>query len=322
MIMSGNQLIGAGDFARVQLVSDLGPAMRHGGPEVLARIVRQVPGVPPVTALARVVAAQGRLDGPAGAALHPALALAATLPQQDPDAFRVATAILLADRLQGAAGPDSLYFHHEAHLEAYRSQPAPVRAAFFGAFAQLQRMGRIALDVPPTRAEVLTAPPARVRADLAALVAGMSDAVLAEMARADLGIDAERHAAALRGLRAQAAPRLPAGPARWYPGEVVDQASLFPRGAAFAPALALLLLEALDPPAAQVAAAPGLEMRWMHLADAVLAQPEPARSALLAGFRHLHETHLGPGRPGWEPYRGWPATRVAAEAVAIPPAPA
>lgn len=307
-------------FARLQLVSDLSRVARDEGPGVLSRIVRLVPGAPPAAALERVVAAQGRfdavLDGAEAAALQSALALAATLPQQDPEAFRAATAILLADRLQGAVGEDSLYWHFDAHRESYRAQPAPARAAIMGAFVLLQRMGRIALDAPPARADVLTRPADEVCAALAALVREMTDEVLRDVARADRGEDADRHAAALRRLRRQDVPLLPRDAARWFPGEVVDLASLFPRGPGFAPATALLLLEALEAPEP----APGLEMRWMQFADAYLALPDAPRAALLAGFRHLHETHLGPGRPGWDPYRGWSAERIAAEGVAIPPA--
>ena len=153
-------------FGRLQSVADLRALARRGGPATLGRIAALIPGLPPPGVLAAAVD-EGRLSGRA-AEFHDALALAATLPGQDRDAFVAATALLLADRLQDGAGRDDLYWHHDAHAEAYRGLDAPDRAAIFTAFALLHRAGRLTLPAPPPPRDCATRAETAVRAALAA----------------------------------------------------------------------------------------------------------------------------------------------------------
>lgn len=153
-------------FGRLQSVADLRALARRGGPATYGRIASLIPGLPPAGLLASAVA-EARLSGRA-AEFHDALALAATLPGQDRDAFVAATALLLADRLQDGAGRDDLYWHHDAHAGAYRGLDAPDRAAIFTAYALLHRAGRVTLPAPPLLQECATRPEGDVRAALAA----------------------------------------------------------------------------------------------------------------------------------------------------------
>jgi hypothetical protein len=151
-------------FGRLQSVADLRALALRGGPATPGRIAALIPGLPPPGVLA-AAAAEGRLSGRA-AEFQDALALAATLPGQDPDAFVAATALLLADRLQDGAGRDDLYWHHDAHAETYRGLAAPDRAAIFTAFALLHRSGRVTLPAPPPPQDCATRAETAVRAVL------------------------------------------------------------------------------------------------------------------------------------------------------------
>jgi hypothetical protein len=153
-------------FGRLQSLVDLRALAQRGGAPTLDRISGLLPGLPPPGVL-KAAAAEGRLSERA-AEFQDALALAATLPEQDRDAFVAATALLLADRLQDGAGRDDLYWHHDAHAEAYRGLDAADRAAIFTAFTLLHRSGRVTLPAPPTTQDRATRTETAVRAALEA----------------------------------------------------------------------------------------------------------------------------------------------------------
>ena len=115
-------------------------------------------------------------------ALHPQLLLAATLPDDDVDAFSAATAILLVDRLQRGRGEDDLYWHWDAFRPHYRLLDAPVRAAIFQGYAHAHRAGLVTLDALPGPADLLTRAPMDVRA----LLGGAGEGEVTDILRAAL----------------------------------------------------------------------------------------------------------------------------------------
>lgn len=180
-------------------------------------------------------------------AIHHHLLLAATLPDDDVDAFACATAVLLADRLQRGRGEDDLYWHWDAFRPHYRLLEAPVRAAIFQGYAHAHRAGLVTLDAMPGPADLVTRAPMDVRA----LLEGAGEGEVTGTLRAALapgGEDApaarlwEQRGARLR-LDPAAAPALSAvrhlyeRSPRWQPftGRLFDPA---------APAAPLLPLDA------------------------------------------------------------------------------
>lgn len=78
---------------------------------------------------------------------YSSILLSAALPDDDFNAFVVATALLLADRLQGGGG-DDLYWNFEAFREHYLIADAPVRAAIMNGFRTLQLTGQGSVSAP------------------------------------------------------------------------------------------------------------------------------------------------------------------------------
>ncbi len=128
-------------------------------------IVARIPGLPPPDPLVRAAQAGAFIDAESAVFL-PALGLAATLPREDTEGFAVATALLLADRLQDGAGEDDLYWHYDAHAATYADLPADIRSAILMAFAILHDFGRVTLDAPPTPDARASRPGGLVRAAL------------------------------------------------------------------------------------------------------------------------------------------------------------
>lgn len=121
---------------------------------------------------------RARITTDAEMALHPHLLLAATLPDDDVDAFVCATAVLLADRLQRGRGDDDLYWHWDAFRPHYRLLEAPVRAALFQGYAQAHRAGLVTLDALPGPADLVTRAPMDVRTLLEGAGEGEAAAIL------------------------------------------------------------------------------------------------------------------------------------------------
>lgn len=107
-------------------------------------------GSAPADGLRRhLLARRCRLDLPREDGLHSTLLLAAALPDEDFPAFVTATAVLLADLLQGAAGRDDLFWNWEAFHEHYAMAGNRQRAAIANGFRMLHLSGRVTLDPAP-----------------------------------------------------------------------------------------------------------------------------------------------------------------------------
>ena len=200
----------------LQAIRDLRTVAESASLATLGRIAAVVPPVPghgsPDDALRGLIRrGRCRITTDAEAALHSHLLLAATLPDDDSDAFVAATAVLLADRLQRGRGEDDLYWHWDAFRPHYRLIEAPARAAIFQGYAHAHRAGLVALDVMPGPADLVTRAAMDVREVLAG--AGNGDADLLRAALDARGDDApaarlwERRGARLR-LDPAAAPLL------------------------------------------------------------------------------------------------------------------
>ena len=136
--------------------------------------------------------------------LHPHLLLAATLPDDDVDAFACATSVLLADRLQRGRGEDDLFWHWDAFRPHYRLLEAPVRAAIFQGYAHAHRAGLVTLDLLPGPADLVTRAPMDVRA----VLEGAGEGEVADALRVALGPDRDDAAAARLWERQGARMRL------------------------------------------------------------------------------------------------------------------
>lgn len=139
----------------LQALADLQAAARMAPPHTVAALA----GVSPVAGAEGVLntlitEAGCRLDSPDALSLHPALTLAATLPDDDFDSFLLATVILVADRLQMGGGKDDLFWHWDAFRARYRTGPPRRRAAIFQGYLQLDRLGLVALFDKPEMHEL------------------------------------------------------------------------------------------------------------------------------------------------------------------------
>lgn len=139
-------------FALMQICADLSAVAAAMTDATLQQILRRIPGSPEPDMLSGAVSS-GRLDGPERATLQPALALAATLPEEGKEGFAGATALLLHDLLRGAPQDETLYWHYEAHRHTYLTLPDPERAALMRGFAALHAGGITTLEKPPVPKE-------------------------------------------------------------------------------------------------------------------------------------------------------------------------
>ena len=158
-------------YRSLQAIADLRAVAGSASRETLNRLVAGLNGRVSATDLDRLIGAAGcRLSDRIAEAAHPALLLAATLPDDDYEAFRVSTAILLADRLQQGAGDDDLFWHWDAFQAHYRTLPDADRAAVLQGYRQLQVDGLIALFDPPEGDWVTTETGQRVHMQLQPLL--------------------------------------------------------------------------------------------------------------------------------------------------------
>ncbi|MGI1662305.1 hypothetical protein ACRDNQ_08690 [Palleronia sp. KMU-117] len=223
--------------------------------------------------------------------LHETLLLAATLPDEDFEAFVLATMILLADRLQGGAGPDDLYWHWDANAEHYLTAGPVERAAVLRGFHGLAEAGRLpagSIHLQATSGVDL----GRVRPDLRAIAEGAPDNVLSAIAAADYGDRAAEHLSALRDVIAAQGSVLLPGQA-WTPSEVLELASHDPAHPGHLVATVVLLVTALSRGDEQG----WFSYRWEQQALAYERLEPAARWAVLSGIRHLYETD-----PAFQPY--------------------
>lgn len=112
---------------------------------------------------------------------YSSLLLAAAMPDDDFDSFVAATAILLADRIQGGAGEDDLYWNYDAFRDHYRLADSPVRAALMNAFRHGQIQGYVKLPDTPQPEACLT----RQRADVLQILSAEGNGLLCETIQSD-----------------------------------------------------------------------------------------------------------------------------------------
>lgn len=138
-------------YRSLQAIHDLRVVAGHASERTLARLAAGLDGRASASDLRRLTGEVGCRLAPGLAAIaYPALLLAATLPNDDFEAFRASTAILIADRLQHGAGEDDLFWHWDAFQAHYRTLPDRDRAAILQGFMRLQADGRIMLHDPPS----------------------------------------------------------------------------------------------------------------------------------------------------------------------------
>ncbi|MEM7719492.1 MAG: hypothetical protein AAF222_09820 [Pseudomonadota bacterium] len=80
--------------------------------------------------------------------VYSSILFAAAMPDDDFNSFVAATALLLADRLQGGAGNDNLYWNFDAFRDHFLIADAPVRAALMNGFRALHMTGQVSLPGP------------------------------------------------------------------------------------------------------------------------------------------------------------------------------
>ena len=135
-------------FRRLQAVRDLRAVARTATQATVRRIIAGATQAVPEDTFHALDRTHGfRLPDED---LSQSLLLAGSLPDDDFDAFRIATAILLADRLQNGAIADTLFWYWDAFQSHYSLLPAWQRAAVMNGFAQANLDGYVDLYDPPT----------------------------------------------------------------------------------------------------------------------------------------------------------------------------
>jgi hypothetical protein len=183
----------ADGFRTLQAAADLGhaatsmnPAAYRGiadgagrRPEALARRLRWcAEGKAPPSALRR------------DPEVFAALLVASALPEEDPPAFRLATLLLLLERLDAPPGSEAYFWSWRRLAPHWRRADPPCRAAIMCGFREGLRRARVAFDGGPGPADCLTSPQAEVLAALVrdgtpatrALLAAVRDEVPADEA--------------------------------------------------------------------------------------------------------------------------------------------
>lgn len=235
---------------------------------------------------------------------------AAELAAADPSApgFIAATAILLADCLQGGLSVDGMSLTYTTNASAFAKLAPRARAVLLAGFVAIRKRQREPVFDAPDTCLLISTDRSAIMVALRQIATSMSEDALINIANADYGCGVDRHLEALRevlaapdGWRTQ--ERL------WYPSEVVELVSHVPDQAGFAGATALMLMDAIE--AEDIRG--DMDYRWQNNAKAYFAMPEAG--PILAGFRHLYETI-----PEWNPY--WLAYFDVADhrAITLPPA--
>ncbi|MBT8455947.1 MAG: hypothetical protein HKO95_07585 [Rhodobacteraceae bacterium] len=161
------------DFRTAQAVSDLRAVARRGTPATLERVTAGAPNKDAAGDLHRLIHDGGcRISNDLSESLHSALMLMATLPDDDLDGFVVATAVLLADRLQNGRGKDDLFWHWDAFRQHYALAPSDSRAAIMQGYLQANRLGLVALFDLPEEGDLISRPKASLLKALALPPAG------------------------------------------------------------------------------------------------------------------------------------------------------
>ncbi|WP_298968704.1 hypothetical protein [uncultured Roseobacter sp.] len=239
--------------------------------------------------------------------LHADLLLVAALPDKGLDSFLTATALLLADRLQGGAGEDDLYWNWDAFQEHYRKGSSPIRAALMNGFRWAHTTRRVNLEKVPEGRDLQTYD----GDDLTRIFKVIARSMPSEMR--DLVCEAAPeetrhvHRKALENCLEGSCILSEYG--GWFPGEVVEIVSLDPDHAAHSACTALVLLDSI----ATRDAGGRMAFRWEEQSTRYLQMKSDLGTAILAGVRHLHEMAME-----WKPYSGWAPDTLVEKAVVVP----
>lgn len=226
--------------------------------------------------------------------LHGELMMVASMPDQDHGAFMTATIILLADRLQHGAGEDDLYWNWDAFQERFHEAPSPVRAALMNGFRCAHGMKLVKLDRPPKGSDLRTYDEDDLIRLLKIIARSMSDDVrrqLCDLAPLEVR---DVHRNSLENCLRSSCVLSEFG--NWFPGEVVEKASLETGHPAQDASTALLLIDAISTGDAKGKMA----FRYEELAEDYFQLNQEVRVPMIAALRHLHEMEQN-----WEPYSGW-----------------
>ena len=107
-------------------------------------------------AISRITANGCRIETTDQRDAYSSFLLAAAMPEEDFGAFIGATAVLLADRLQGGAGTDNLFWNWDAFRDHYRLADPTVRAALMNGFRLAADLKIVTLTHPPSDSDCLT----------------------------------------------------------------------------------------------------------------------------------------------------------------------
>ena len=240
-------------------------------------------------------------------AIHPDLLLIAALPDKGMDAFMTATSLLLADRLQGGAGADDLFWNWDAFQDHYRKGLSPVRAAVMNGFRWAHTTRRVNLEQVPEGRDLQTYD----GDDLIRVLRVIARAMPGELRDQVCGVAPQDtrdvHRSALENCLKGSCILSDYG--GWFPGEVVELVSLDPEHAAYAHCTAMVLLDSIVTRDAKGRMA----FRWEEQADRYLRMKSELRTAVLAGVRHLHEMSIE-----WQPYTGWAPDQLVEKAIVVP----
>lgn len=297
------------DFREYQYFSDLCQVASGASDATLRRIASGLPEDIGPDLIRRLIDDNScRLDGDTFGRLRSTVTLASALPDDDFDAFVCATAILIADEIQGGEGMNSLYWHWDAYHDHYRMAEPHVRATLIGGFDALASSGRLALEPMPRPDDLIGRPQDEVVGGLAELAHGMAPQTIQGLSLALHGRDADRHRMAIEWILRDPLCRMPER-SRRYPAEVLAVVAGQPASEGFAEAVALLLIDAIRTGDGYGEAAAS----WSAHATEFTLLPAAARRPICAGFRHLFEK-----MPYWSPYSGWEPAQILSRAVAIP----
>ncbi len=119
----------------------------------------------------------GCLIADTGSRAFSSILLAAAMPDEDFNSFIVATVILLADRLQGGAGQDDLYWNYDAFKDHYSLADPPIRAAVMNGFRLGHQLDFVKLPETPSPESCLT----RQKSDVLQILGANGDKLLMEM---------------------------------------------------------------------------------------------------------------------------------------------
>lgn len=298
-------------FYQFQTVHDLRDLAARAEPAVRGRLASLVPHRGGTAALDQAIKAGCQLDPAHAPDLYDALLFGATLPGGDRDVFVLATALLLADRLQQGGGTDDLWHHWDTLRADYNALPPVPRSAILRGYRVAGARGLIALGAPPRGPTLRSAPLNDVMQGLRRLARKLNEHNILPVTHAER----DRHAAPrgdpLRSILVDDASVGDVPTAEAYlPSDIVEHFSSASFAPAFEACTAMILLKDLQ----QDTDGHPSEVRWAtpDLNRAYRTLPRWARLPILAGFRALAE------RDGWDPYDGAAPDAGTSGAVPIP----